>query len=233
MKKEQARRWLQEWLKHQQQVTKFSVLGLAGLAAVVWLLELGLVTLIVRIGFVGSFSMAFLFSGVILGAVQWLTLRRLSDNLGDRVVPGAEPGDREVRYRLAKGLPEVWTYAFGNMDTDLLWQEKLVGVLCMPQRLAAAAVFANRRQLELQRVNIEVCAAVIRQLYRAAERVEILKLADELQLKDLVAVIREVSLVDGVLLSTLRTAGLSLAGRLVESIGEWLQRDGGSGADRS
>jgi len=233
MKKEQARRWLQEWLKHQQQVTKFSVLGLAGLAAVAWLLELGLVTLIVRIGFVGSFSMAFLFSGVILGAVQWLTLRRLSDNLGDRVVPGAELGDREVRYRLAKGLPEVWTYAFGNMDTDLLWQEKLVGVLCMPQRLAAAAVFANRRQLELQRVNIEVCAAVIRQLYRAAERVEILKLADELQLKDLVAVIREVSLVDGVLLSTLRTAGLSLAGRLVESIGEWLQRDGGSGADRS
>ena len=33
MKKEQARRWLQQWLKHQQQVTKASVLGLAGLAA--------------------------------------------------------------------------------------------------------------------------------------------------------------------------------------------------------
>ncbi|MFM7831286.1 MAG: hypothetical protein ACKPJD_05825 [Planctomycetaceae bacterium] len=234
MKKEQARRWLHEWLKHQQQVTKFSMLGLAGLAGVAWLLELGLVTLIVRIGFVGSFSMAFLFSGGILGVVQWLTLRRLPDNLGDREVSGAEPGDGEVRYRLAQGLPAVWTYAFGNMDTDLSWQEKLVGVLCMPQRLAAAAVFANRRQLELQRVNIEVCAAVIRQLYRAAERVEISKLADELQLRDSVAVIRDVSLVDGVLLLTRRTAGLSLAGRLVENIGEWLQRDGGSGgADRS
>ena len=236
MKKEQARRWLQDWMKHQQQVTKFSVLGLAGLAGVAWLLELGLVTLIVRVGFVGSLLMAFLLSGGILGLVQWLTLQRLRrrDKLGDRGVSGAEWGGEEVRYRLAQGLPAVWTYAFGNMDTDLSWQEKLVGVLCMPQRLAAAAVFASRRQRGLQQVNIETCAAVIRHLYRAAERVEILKLAEELQLRDPVPVIRDVSLVDGVLLLTRRTAGLSLAGRLVENIGEWLQRDSGSGApDRS
>lgn len=234
MKKEQAKRWLQEWLQHQQQVTKYSFLGLAGLSAAAWVLELGFVTVILRLGFVGSWLSAFVLSGAALGLVQWLTLRRLSENLGDRVVVVVDANSGEVQYRLAQGLPAVWTYAFGSMDTDLSWQEKLVAMLCMPQRLAAAAVFANRRQRELQQVSTDHCAAVLRYLYREAERVEISKLAEELQLKSPVTVIREVSLIDGVLLLTRRTAGLSLAGRLAESMAEWLQKDSAvGGPDRN
>jgi hypothetical protein len=234
MKKEQARRWLREWLQHQRQVTKFSFLGLAGLALVAWPMELGLLTMILWLGFTGSWLSAFVLAGAVLGLIQWLTLRRLSENLGDRVVSVADSNSAEVQYRLAQGLPAVWTYAFGNMDTDLSWQEKLVAVLCMPQRLAAAAVFANRRQQELLGVDVDQCAAVLRHLYREAERVEISKLSEELQLRSPVTVIREVSLIDGVLLLTRRTAGLSLAGRLAESMAEWLQQDSAVGvADRN
>lgn len=230
MKKEQARRWLREWLQEQRRVTNFSFLGLAGLAAAAWPMELGLVTLVLRVGFLGSWLMALLVAGGLLGLVQWLTLRRLPDNLGDRVVSVADTGAAEVQYRLAQGLPAVWTYAFGSMDTDLSWQEKLIAILCMPQRLVSAAVFAKRRQQELLGVDVDQCAAVLRHLYREAERVEISKLAEELQLRSPVTVIREVSLIDGVLLLTRRTAGLSLAGRLAESMAEWLQQDSAGGS---
>ncbi len=229
MKKEQARRWLQQWLKHQQQVTKASVLGLAGLAAGAWLLELGLTTVIAYVGFLRSWGLALLVSGGVLGLVQWLTLRRISEHLGDRQASGTEQNAEAAEYRLAQPLSAVWMYAFGSMDTDLSWQEKLVAVLCMPQRLTAAAVFTKQRMQELRQLNTDICAAVIRHLYREAERVEISELASELQLRNPVAAIREVSLIDGVLLLTRRNAGLSLAGRLAENIAEWLQGDAVSG----
>ncbi|MFM7057266.1 MAG: hypothetical protein ACKO2P_10130 [Planctomycetota bacterium] len=225
MKKEQARRWLALKLKSQQQVTLASVAGLAILGSIAWSLELGAATLVLTIGFLPGKSIAFLTAAVILGAVQYFTLLRLPADLGDVRALQKVSEVSESEYTTAQPLSAVWMYAFGSMDSDQFWYEKLLGFLCMPQRLFSAAWFAWKRAEELKQLNTESCAAMIRHLYREAERVEIDELATKLSLADPVRAIREVSLIDGVMLLTRKTTGLNLAPRLVDELNAWLKQD--------
>ncbi|MGV2337105.1 MAG UNVERIFIED_CONTAM: hypothetical protein LVR18_24455 [Planctomycetaceae bacterium] len=67
MKKEQARRWLAQKLKSQQQITQASVAGFAILGVIAWSLELAAVTLVLMIGFRLSSLLGFLTAAGILG----------------------------------------------------------------------------------------------------------------------------------------------------------------------
>ncbi len=231
MKKDQARRWLTEKMKAQEKITLWSIGGMAGLGLVAWGIELAIVTLIVRIGFVSNLPLAFLVAAGILGAVQYLTISRVFKNLADiRAIKSvSEQSDSE--YCTAQPLSAVWMYAFGSLETDQSWQERLIAILCMPQRLVSAAWFTRQRLQEIQVLNVEQCAAVIRHLLREAERVEIQTLADKLNLQDPVKCIRDVSLIDGVVLLTRKTPGLSLANRLVDDINDWVKKESGSGEE--
>ncbi len=225
MKKEQARRWLAMKLKTQQQVTLASVAGLAVLGAIAWSLELGAATLVLRVGFLPGNPISFLTAAGILAVVQWFTILRLPADLGDvrALQKVSEVSDSE--YSTAQPLSAVWMYAFGSMDSDQFWYEKLLGFLCMPQRLCSAAWFAWKRTEELKQVNHESCAAIIRHLYREAERVEIEELTTKLSLANPIRAIREVSMIDGVMLLTRQTTGLNLAPRLVDELNAWLKQD--------
>lgn len=231
MKKEQARRWLAQRLKSQEKFTMASVAGLALLGVIAWSVELTVATLILGIGFFpSSKTLAFLVASGIFGCVQFITVFRLPKNLGDvRAIQKISEASQS-EYATAQPLSAVWMYAFGNMDSDQLWYEKLLGLLCLPQRLCAAAFFAWKRIEELRQLNHEACAAVIRHLYREAERVEIEELAEKLNLANPVRTIRQVSLIDGVILLTRKTSGLSLAQRLVDDINEWLRNNPASSA---
>lgn len=231
MKKEQARRWLTEYLQTQQKITTWSVIGLAALGGVTWLVELALVMLIFRVGFVGSFVLALLPAAGILAAVQYFTLRRVQRNLGDVRAVKSVSEDSRSEYRTAQPLSAVWMYAFGSLETDQSWQERLLAILCLPQRMISAAWFTKLRLQELQTLKTEHCAAIIRHLLKEAERVEIDTLAEKLNLPDPVSAIRDVSLIDGVVLLTRKTPGLSLATRLVDEINDWLKQDSQNGAE--
>jgi hypothetical protein len=225
MKKEQARRWIAQRLKSQEKFTLASVAGLAALGAAAWSLELAAATLVLYGGFLSSTLLAFITSAGILAAVQYFTVLRLPQNLGDvRAVQKISEASQS-EYSTAQPLSAVWMYAFGSMDSDQFWYEKLLAVLCLPQRLWAAAWFAWKRIDELKQLNHEACAAVIRHLYREAERVEIDELAQKLNLANPVRIIRQVSLIDGVVLLTRKTPGLSLAQRLVDDINDWLKQN--------
>lgn len=225
MKKDQARRWLTQKLKSQQQVTLASVAGLAILGCIAWSLELAAAMLILRIGFLPSQFLAFLTAAGILAAVQYFTILRLHVDLGDVRALQKISEVSQSEYATAQPLSAVWMYAFGSMDSDQFWYEKLLGLLCMPQRLCSAGWFAWKRIEELRQLNIESCAAIIRHLFREAERVEIDELATKLSLPNPVRAIREVSLIDGIMLLTRKTTGLNLAPRLVDELNEWLKRD--------
>ena len=77
---------------------------------------------------------------------------------------------------------------------------------------------------QLKTVEINDCSAVIRLLHRQAERVEVSKLVEELQLANLPATLRDVSLIDGVMFLTRRSVGLALTNRLVENMDEWTKK---------
>ena len=225
MKKDQARRWLTQKLKSQQQVTLASVAGLAILGSIAWSLELAAAMLILRIGFLPSQFLAFFTAAGILAAVQYFTILRLHVDLGDVRALQKISEVSQSEYATAQPLSAVWMYAFGSMDSDRFWYEKLLGLLCMPQRLCSAAWFAWKRTEEIRQLNTESCAAIIRHLFREAERVEIDELATKLSLPNPVRAIREVSLIDGIMLLTRKTTGLNLAPRLVDELNEWLKRD--------
>ena len=77
---------------------------------------------------------------------------------------------------------------------------------------------------QLKAVDINDCSTVIRLLHREAERVEVSKLVEELQLSNLTATLRDVSLIDGVMFLTRRSVGLSLTNRLVDNMDEWTKK---------
>lgn len=225
MKKEQARRWLSQRLNSQEKFTLASVAGLAALGAVAWSIELTATTLVLYGGFLSSKLAAFAAAASILAAVQFFTVLRLPNNLGDVRAVQKISEESQSEYSTAQPLSAIWMYAFGSIDSDQFWYEKLLAILCLPQRLWAAAWFAWKRIEELKQLNLEACAAVIRHLYREAERVEIDELAQKLNLHNPVRIIRQVSLIDGVVLLTRKTPGLSLAQRLVDDINEWLKQN--------
>lgn len=223
MKKEEMRQWLTDRLMTQNKLLIGAMAGMVVIGLIATLMEFGLFSAILRVGFVGGWISAFLITLIILGAVQALTLfqmpKHLSDSEHDVEVDGAN-----LVIRVVPNMTAVWTYAFGSMETDQSWQQRLVGILSMPQRMCSAAWFTWKRLQELKVVAVEPCAAVIRLLYKEGEGVEIGKIAAELNLANLPTTIRHVSLIDGVFFLTRRTIGLSLATRLVDDIVEWKKK---------
>ena len=71
---------------------------------------------------------------------------------------------------------------------------------------------------------VEPCAAIIRLLHKEGERVELKTIAADLNTGDLVPVIRQLSLIDGVVFLSQKNFGLSLANRLVDDIVDWKEK---------
>jgi len=227
MKKEDFRRWLSEKLMTQGRLTLGSFAAMVVIGLIATLLEFGLFYLIINIGFIGNRFFAALVTLGLLGAVQGLTLLRLR-----KLLPDSEhDADLEAGHsviRVAPNMTAVWTYAFGSLEGDRSWQERLIGILTLPQRMCAAAWFTWNRLEELKTVAVEPCAAVIRLLHKEGEGVEIGKIEENLNLADLPTTIRHISLIDGVTILSRRTFGLSLAPRLVDDIVEWKRKQAAS-----
>ncbi len=223
MKKDEYRRWFSDQLVLQNRLLMGAITAMAGLGLVATLLEMLVFASIFRVGFVGSWIVAFLLTAGILGLVLFLTYLRLSKQLADREHE-VELDDRILIIRTAPTMTAVWTYALGSLESDQSWVERLLGMLAMPQRLFCAAYFAWQRTQQLKTIDVSDCAAVIRLLHRKAERIEVGQLVEELQLSNLEATLRNLSLIDGVMFLAQRTLGLSLTNRLVDDMAEWTRK---------
>ena len=223
MKKEDMRRWMADYLKTQSRLTLGSIAAMAAIGAIATLMEFFAVLLIVRIGFIGSWILAALVTIGILGAVQFLTWLRLPKQLPD-IDHEVELEESSALIRIPPGMPIVWTYGFGSLDTDQTKIELLLGILAMPQRMCCAAWFAWQRFQELKSVDEESCVGVIRMLHKKAERIDVKELAAELELANVPKTIREVAMIDGVVVLTRGTLGLSLANRLMDALADWQKK---------
>jgi len=223
MKKDEYRRWFSDKLAGQNRLLIGAITAMVALGLVAALLEAGIFAAILRIGFVSSWIPAFVVAFGIFGGMLFFTFLRLSKQLGDTEHEVELDGD-VISIHTAPTMTAIWTYALGSLEIDQTWIERLFGKLALPQRLFCAAYFSFQRMEQLKTVDINDCSAVIRLLHREAERVEVSKLVEELQLSNLAATLRDVSLIDGVMFLTRRSVGLSLTNRLVENMDEWANK---------
>ncbi|MCX7388654.1 MAG: hypothetical protein NTX48_18485 [Planctomycetales bacterium] len=224
MKKDEYRRWFSDQLLQQDRLLIGAITAMVGLGLVATLMEATVFAVILHIGFIpGPWILAFFVAFGILGGILFFTFLRLSKQLGD-TEHEVELNDSITAIRTAPTMTAVWTYALGSLEIDQTWIERLFGKLALPQRLFCAAYFLWQRMGQLKTVEINDCSAVIRLLHREAERVEVSKLVEELQLANLPATLRDVSLIDGVMFLTRRSVGLALTNRLVENMDEWTKK---------
>jgi len=224
LKKEQMRRWLTERLQTQKQLVMAAMAGMAVIGAFATLMEFVLFYLIISIGFVGSTSVAMLVTLMILATIQYFTLMWMPRQLAD-VEHESTNEDEVIIVKSAATMSAAWTYAFGSLESDRTWVEILLGLLSLPQRMFAAAWFAWQRKGEIEAVEIAPCALILRLLHKEAERVDLKKITEEVELPDLAKTLRQVSLIDGVVFLTRNSVGLSLANRLVDDIEAWRKKN--------
>ena len=118
MKKEDMRRWMTGYLQTQSRLTMGSTGAMAAIGVIATLMEFSFVLLIIKIGFIRhSWILAALVTIGILAAVQFLTWLRLPKQLPD-IEHEVELEESSALIRIPPGMPIVWTYGFGSLDTD-------------------------------------------------------------------------------------------------------------------
>ena len=224
LKKEQMRRWLTERLQTQKQLVMAAMAGMAIIGTFATLMEFVLFYLIIRIGFLKSGAPAMLATLMILATIQYFTLMWMPKQLAD-IDHESVSEDEVTVVKSAATMSAAWTYAFGSLESDRTWIEILLGLLSLPQRMFATAWFAWQRKGEIEAVEIAPCASILRLLHKEAERVDLKKITEEVELPDFAKTLRQVSLIDGVVFLTRNSVGLSLANRLVEDIEAWQKKN--------
>ena len=224
LKKEQMRRWLTERQQSQNQLVMAAMLGMAVIGTVATLIEFVLFYVIIRYGFLKSGAPAMLATLMILATIQYFTLLWMPKQLAD-IDHESVSEDQVTIVRSAATMSAAWTYAFGSLESDRTWIEILLGLLSLPQRMFAAAWFSWQRKGEINAVEIAPCALILRLLHKEAERVDLKKITEEIELTDLAQTLRQVSLIDGVVFLTRNSVGLSLANRLVDDIEAWRKKN--------
>ena len=218
------RRWLTERLQTQKQLVMAAMVGMAVIGTVATLIEFVLFYLIIRIGFIQSGVLAMLATLGILATIQYFTLLWMPKQLAD-IDHESVSEDEVTIVKSAATMSSAWTYAFGSLESDRTWIEILLGLLSLPQRMFAAAWFSWQRKGEIEAVEIAPCALILRLLHKEAERVDLKKITEEVELTDLAQTLRQVSLIDGVVFLKRNSVGLSLANRLVDDIEAWRKKN--------
>ena len=224
MKKDDYSRWFSDRLLRQNRLLIAAIAAMIGLGLVATLFEAGIFAVILHIGFIsGPWTPSFVVAFGILGVILFLTYLHLPKQLSDAEHDAELRGD-VTTIRTAPTMTAVWTYALGSLETDQTWIERLMSMLALSQRLFCAAYFTWQRMTQLKAIDVYDCSAVLRLLYKKAERVEVSVLEKELKLPNLVTTLRNVSLIDGVMFLTQKSVGLSLTNRLVDDMAEWTER---------
>jgi hypothetical protein len=161
---------------------------------------------------------------MILATIQYFTLLWMPKQLAD-IDHESVSEDEVTIVKSAATMSSAWTYAFGSLESDRTWIEILLGLLSLPQRMFAAAWFSWQRKGEIDAVEIAPCALILRLLHKEAERVDLKKITEEVELTDLAQTLRQVSLIDGVVFLKRNSVGLSLANRLVDDIEAWRKKN--------
>ncbi len=223
MKREEMKQWLDQQLLLQNKLVTGASVAMLAIGIVTVIMELTLFFVILRIGFIGSGWLALLVALTILAGIQCLVVIRFPKDLPNREY-SIEGESEELIIRTFPAMSAVWTYGFGSLESDQSWVDRLLGILTLPQRMCMAAWYSWKRRDDLKQVDTHACAGVFRLLHKENARVEISELVTKAKLDDPATTFRDVSLFDGVIFLTRKTAGLSLANRVLDDINDWYQK---------
>jgi hypothetical protein len=220
MKKEDFYRWFEGRKGTQQRILYGALITLTLMGLIACFFEWLVFFVILNIGFFSSSLMAAFVGMLISGGVLLGSWLRLPVHLGDTKYEVDVDG-RLIEIAVAPTMTAVWTYAFGTIESDRNFAERLIAWLCLPQRLLCAAWYVWNRVGQVNSIHLEACADIVRMLFRKAERVEVETIIEKKPSLNIVRTLRDVSLFDGVIFLTRKGVALSLTGRLLDDLTEW------------
>ncbi|MCA9063767.1 MAG: hypothetical protein KDA96_11930 [Planctomycetaceae bacterium] len=220
MKKSDYRRWLSERIAGQNKLLMGSLAALSALGSTAILIEMIVFWLILKLGFCGVGAISWLLAMAIVGAVLAVTWLRLPQTLPEQS-HSTEVDGTEFDFTTVPAMSDVWTYAFGSMDTSLSMIDRLLAFLALPQRMLCAAAYVAKRRTEVLAIDVTPCAAVVRLLIREGIGVEIVEIARNVKTDDLPRTLRQTSMIEGVVVVTRLHLAFAAAPRLAEDLADW------------
>lgn len=218
MKKRGFRNWVLNRIETQRKLTLAAVVGMVAVGLLLLLVEAGLLFKLFSTAY--SRTTGFLITTGLFGCLAVYSWFRSQKELHDRTFQAA-CHTTVVDLRVVPPISDVWSWAFGSMDPDRSIIDKLVAVTMQAPRLLCAAWYTWHRLEDVQNIDKEATIDVMKVLFRSDHSVGVQEIADKLEDEDLVTVIRDVSLLDGVVFLTKDEITLSIAPRLNEDLDAW------------
>lgn len=216
MKKEYFNAWLKNRVDSQARITIAACAGMAVLGLLVFVIQGGLLYLVFSTAygsrFLGMMIVGLIFGG--MGLVTWLGAAKPLMDAEHEVAAGFG----NVKVGLAPTLSNAWTFAMGSMDSDQTVPQRILNLVMLSPRLLRTAVYVQGRIQRVKDIDVENCGRVLRLVLRKSERVDVAAVAEKFPDLDLAAVLRDLSLIDGVVFLTKDSVGITLANRFKDSL---------------
>lgn len=216
MKKEQFNSWLQRKVETQAKITMAACASMAVLGLLAFLIQGGLLYLLFSAAygsrFLGSVIVLGLFGG--MGAFTVLTAPKQLRDAQHEISDGA----KEVDIRIAPTLSNAWTFAMGSLESDQSIPQRIISLMMLVPRLLWTSYFVFGRITEVKNVHVDDCSKVLRMILKRDERIEASEVAEKYTDMDVPRILRELSLIDGVVFLTKESVGLSVAKRFKDAV---------------
>ncbi|MCA9083630.1 MAG: hypothetical protein KDA81_06225 [Planctomycetaceae bacterium] len=215
MKKDVFNEWLRRRVEFSRKVTIGGCAAMAALSVVLFIVQGGILFVLLRWGYglsIALLALVGIFGG--MGVFTWMTApRTLRDEEHTVSIDG-----RDVAIRIAPTMASAWTFALGSLDSDQSIPERIFGMAMLVPRMAWTSLYVFKRIEQIQQIDVPECGKVLRMVLKKAERVEVADIADKFTSMDLPGILRQVSLIDGVVFLTRHGVGISLANRFRDDL---------------
>ena len=218
MTKRGFKNWVYKRIEAQKKLTIAAAVGMIAVGSVLFLVVGGILCFALHfsLGKLWAFGVVGLLFGI-MGSISWKQARaELSDVRYKVACKG-----REQKVSVAHATSWVWTWAFGNPDSDQSITQWIAGIAMFVPRLFCAAWYMFLRIKDVRNIDSQTTLDIMKILFRRDERVEVAEIAESLVDVDLEKAVRDVSLLDGIVFLTKSELAISLAPRLNEDLEAW------------
>lgn len=222
MKKEQFHQWVREKVDTQIKLVYAAMAAMIALGLIGFLIQAGLLYAIFSYAY-NSRTLGFMIPAVLFGGMGVFTWLMSPRNLRDSVHKGKNDGE-EMKIRVAPTMANCWTFALGSLEIDRSIPERIWGMMLIVPRLFWTAWYLFQRADDVKQIDVPECCKVLRLALKKGERVELEEFGDRFESMDLPKILRQVSLIDGVVFLTKRGFGMSLANRFKEDLEKGIEQ---------
>ena len=227
MKKEDFNSWLASRVQTQVKITISACVAMSVLGLLAFLFQGGLLYALLTWGygrFIAVMALLGIFGG--MGVFTWLTApKTLCDEVHEVSLT-----DSDVKIRIAPSMASAWTFAIGTLESDQSVPERIFGMMMLVPRMFWTAWYLSSRIKDVREIDVTESGKVLRLALKKAEKVEAAEIADKFSKMNLPEILRQVSLIEGVVFLTKGKLGISLATRFRDDLEQGLPGIGSSSA---